>query len=179
MQVQSTQAQGPRKMPSEPVIPSVPGEFYNYATEFSIDRPLGYLMKCKANKNRPVSEAPHIDQHIDLVFTFHNGVRVCSPNSAPSVKLLGDIANGDLKQTLIGRANINEALFNEMRRVRSGEALMSLCFRTADKESLELSVGTIFAVVTAVLTDSRKFGLFRVKELTPSSVKLDACHILV
>ena len=178
MQVQSVQAQQRRaSIPAEPVIPSVRGEFYSYSSEFSIGRPLCYLFKCKSNKSRPLEEAERIDHEIDLVFVFGNEIRVCSPNTAPSVAMLGDMVSGDLGHTLIARSGITEDEFYRLRQQKDGDAIAKVCREVVARAEgiVALSPGTILTVTT----ESGKYGLLLVKEITESSIKVDACHILL
>jgi hypothetical protein len=178
MHVQSVQAQQRRtSLVAEPVIPSVRGEFYNYSCEFSIGRPLCYLFKCKANKSRPLEEAERIDHEIDLVFLFGNGVRVCSPNAAPSVDLLGDVVSHDLKETLIARCGITEDDFYRLRQQKDGDAIAKVCRAVVARAEgiLEVSPGNILTVTT----ESGKYCLMLVKEVSESSIKIDASHILL
>ncbi|MBI2356422.1 MAG: hypothetical protein HYV13_04435 [Candidatus Doudnabacteria bacterium] len=176
MEAQTTQAHGRRRpSPSEPVIPSVRGEFYNYSAEFSTGRPLCYLFKCKANKSRPLEEAVLIDHEIDLVFSFGSEVHACSPSV--TVDLLDDVVNVGLSHTLIARAGMTEDRFHYLRQQKNGDLLAQVCraMTTRGGEVVTLSPGTILAV----RTESGKYGLFLVKEVTPSAVKVDACHILL
>jgi hypothetical protein len=177
MEVQSLHAQQHRRsIPTEPVIPSVRGEFYSYSSEFSVDRPLAYLFKCKSNKSRSIEEAGHIHHEIDFVFVFGREIRACSPTTAPSVKLL-DTVNADLGHTLIARAGITENQFYRLRQAKDGAALARVCREAvAGAEGIVmLSPGTILAVTT----ESGKNALLFVKEMTELSIKVDACHHLV
>jgi hypothetical protein len=163
----------------DPVIPAVRGEFYSYSSLFTSDRPVGFLMKCRANKGRPITDVADYPGEHDLTFVFAGGVSVCSPNAAPSIRLLGGlIAADDLKQTFItARADISEDAFAALRQRKNGQELAAVCRQTEPRNNavVALSVGTIFAVIT----ESGKYGLFLVKELTPTSLKTDAAHILL
>jgi len=163
---------------SEPVIPSERGVFYRYSAEFTGERPLCYLMKCKANKSRPINDAEQNANEIDLTFVFGNGVRVCSPKALLSLQLLDDrVVAGALNQTWISSAGISEQTFQQLRELKDGSALARVA-RVAisrNDQIVTLTPGTILAVTT----ESGKYGLFLVKEITESSVKVDACHILL
>lgn len=179
MQVQpnTPQAQSPTLL-SEELIPSVRGEFYSYSTRFTTKRPLGCLMKCKANKDRPLTFAEdHVDE-LDLVFTFGDHVRICSPLTKPAIELLGElVAASELNKTWIARLNITQDGFNKLRQQKDGKALAAICNTaiTHDEGVIPLSSGMILAVTT----ESGKFGLLLVREITPTSVSVDACHILL
>ena len=182
MQVQPTGQESGSRTTSEQVIPSVRGEFYSYSAVFTTERPLGYLMKCKANKNRELRFAEdHIDD-LDLTFVFENScVRVCSPNASPSVKLIQDIDIDidieALNETQIAPADITAETFYELRRQRDGLAVAETCRRGLARS--EAVVVLTPEMIIAVTTQSGKYGLMLIKALTPESVKVDACHILL
>lgn len=179
MHVESTQQVHQSRVTSDPVIPAVRGEFYNYTASFSAERPLAFLLKCKANKSRPVEGAEEFPREHDLTFLFGNGVCVCSPNAAPSMELCDAVADRDgLNKTQIAPANITEDAFYELRRQKNGPALAELCRAAVvghQQAITELGLGTIIAIVTG----TGKYGLFCVKEATSSALKVDACHILL
>lgn len=164
---------------SDPVIPAVPGEYYSYSSDFSIARPLYCLCKCKANKSRPLADIGQITHEVDLTFVFGKVVWTCSPNSSRSVDLLCDFMSAPyaLNQTSIASPCITADEFYELHRRKDAASLVRVCRASAPLRDalVELSAGTILAVTTM----SGKYGLFRVKELTPSSIKIDACHILL
>jgi hypothetical protein len=163
---------------SSRVIPAVRGRFYSYCSELTPTSPLYSLMDCKANKSRPVSDAAIIASEIDLTFLFGNTVQVCSPNALPSIRLLEHVTpDRTLNETRITRTNMTEDAFGEVRRRKNGSVLAQICLAlTVRKDAvLELSVDGIYAVTTV----SGKYGLFLVEDLTPSSVKIEACHILL
>lgn len=178
MQVQSTQAQERRKSPAEPVIPSVRGEFYSYSTQFSVDRPLAYLMKCKANKARPINEAELINHEIDLAFVFGNPVLACTPKALEFAELVGDrVIAEDLVRTMIAPAGITEERFYQLRQQKDGETVKQVCREAA--QDAETAIALSQGMILSVATESGKYGLLLVKEITVSSVKVDACHILL
>lgn len=179
MQVHTPVTETGTTAPSDPVIPAVRGEFYSYSTEFTTERPLGFLMKCRANKGRSITDALDYAHEHDLTFVFSaNGVQVCSPNAAPSIELLGDIVvTSELNQTMIARADITETEFNRLRQQKNGPDLAVFCCKAVQRSENVLTLTT--GAVIAVATESGKYGLLRVTELTPSSVRVDACHILL
>jgi hypothetical protein len=165
--------------PSEDVLPAVQGEFYSYTSDFSKDRPLYFLMKCKANKSRPLNtDVIHIVQELDLTFVFGNEVILCSPNSAPSVELLGSVVADPqkLNHSEIRVANITEDTFYDCYHEKKESFLIDIHQTSrVNESSIVLSSGLILSVKTG----SGKYGLILVKELTPSTCKVDACHILL
>jgi hypothetical protein len=165
--------------PSEHIIPAVPGEFYSYTSDFSIDRPLYFLMKCKANKSRPLAtDVRHIVQELDLTFVFGNEVLLCSPNSTLSLKLLGSIISDPqkLNNSEIRVATITEDTFYDCYNEKKKSFLVDIHHNSrVNESSVVLSKGLILSVKTS----SGKYCLILVKEITPSTCKVDACHILL
>ncbi|HTL39292.1 MAG TPA: hypothetical protein VL306_00555 [Methylomirabilota bacterium] len=163
----------------DPVIPSVRGKFYSYRTDFSLERPLGYLMDCKANKRRPLSFAEDNPEGLDLVFTFdHRVVEICSPKSRPARWLLRNAMDARLlSATTIGHVDITPEEFYQIRLRKNGAELAEVC-RKAMVHNYQV-MGLTPNCIVAVVTESGKYGLFLVKELTHSTVTVDACHILL
>jgi len=166
--------------PSTPpvLIPAVRGEYYNYTAQFSTVRPLYCLLKCKSNKDWQLSDADRLIDQIDMVFTFGDTVQVCSPNTPPSVELLGNLFTPEeLNTTRIARANVTAEQFYQLREQKDGPTLAEVSRKSVEQndEVVDLNEGAVVAVVTA----SGKYGLFLVKELTPSALKIHACHILL
>lgn len=161
---------------SEQKIPAVPGEFYSYTSDFSIERPLYILMKCKANKSRPI--IPEIIKELDLTFIFGSEVILCSPDSNPSKELLKDIIvePQELNHSELRIANITEDTFYDCFQEKRDSFLVDIYNNSNEGESnLVLYTGLILSVKTY----SGKYGLIIVKELTDSTCKIDACHILL
>jgi hypothetical protein len=179
MQTHTHVASPPVHFAADPVIPAVRGKFYSYSALFTPDRPVGFMMDCKANKSRPIMDIADYAREHDLTFVFAGSVSVCSPNAALSIRLLGDIvATDEIKETsIIARPDIAEDAFYALRQQKDGQALAAVCRQMMPRNSavVALSTGTIFAVITK----SGKYGLFLVKELTPTSLKTDAAHILL
>src|SRR5687768_11064818 len=80
-----------RETLSDLVIPAVPGEYYSYSSEFTKDRPLYALLKCKANKNRPISALRNLGREANLLFSF-GAPQVCSVQEARDSGLLPGVA---------------------------------------------------------------------------------------
>ena len=166
--------------PSEHVMPAVPGEFYSYTSDFSKDRPLYFLMKCKANKSRPLTtDVGYIVQELDLTFVFGNKVILCSPNSTPSVELLGSVIADpqELNHSEIRATTVTEDTFYDCYHGKKESFLVDIIHRTSgvSESSVVLSSGLILSVKT----NSGKYCLILIKGLTPSTCKIDACHILL
>lgn len=95
---------------SDMVIPAVPGEFYAYSSKFTKERPLYALMKCKANKERPIVAAGNLGHEANLLFLFGSPihvVQVCAVKMAHAFGLLRDSVNGkSFGETWIAPAGI-------------------------------------------------------------------------
>lgn len=164
---------------TEHIVPAVPGEFYSYTSSFSKDRPLYFLLKCKANKSRPLTtDANQICQELDLTFVFGNEVILCSPNSSPSVVLLGSVIADPkkLNRSEIRVPTVSEDIFYECYHNKN-ESLLVDIYRTSGvtESSVVLSKGLILSVKTG----SGKYSLILIKEVTPSTCNVDACHVLL
>lgn len=165
---------------SDLVIPAVPGEFYAYSAEFMAERPLYALMKCKANKARPRDAAAELGSEANLLFLLGdvNQIQVCAVGLAHSLGLLGGTVSSEtFGENWIALAGITVEKFLEISSCGDVGALTKICrVACAEREtSLLLTPGT----VAAVMTSGGKYGLFYVKELTLTSIKIDACHILI
>lgn len=165
---------------SDLVIPAVPGEFYAYSAEFADVRPLYALMKCKANKARPLAAAGELGLEANLIFLFGDPHRVqaCAMNEAHAFGFLGDVASvKPFGETWIAATGITVENFYDLRSRQDVVAMMKICQASCAKRetSIVLELGT----VVAMMTDGGKYGLFFVKELTQESMQIDACHILV
>jgi hypothetical protein len=167
-------------VPSELVIPAVPGEYYAYSSEFTEERPLYALMKCKSNKSRPISAAADLGHEVNLLFLFGNPTRVqvCTVRVAHAFGLLGDSVNGEsFGETWIAPAGITAKNFYELRSLRDVDTLVEICQATCSKRGIfmELEPGSILSM----MTDGGKCGLFLVKKTASASIQIDACHILL
>jgi hypothetical protein len=167
--------------PSEQIMPAVRGEFYRYTSDFSVERPLYFLMKCKSNKARPTTtNVEHVLQELDLTFVFGDRVSLCSPNSAPSIRLLSNVIEDTswrrLNETEIRLSNVTADDFYRCLDARS-EALLVDAFRVSgtSESTVLLSKGMTLAIKTA----SNKYGLLLVNDLTASTCRIEACHIWV
>ena len=164
---------------SEDVIPAIKGQFYSYSADFSLDRPLYFLMSCKSNKGRPITEdVKYIIQELNLCFIFGNQVTICSPNSEESILLLknSEVHHENLSYSEIRVSSISKDTFYYCYQKKE-ESLLVDIYDTANENvsNIILSTGTILSVKTA----SGKYGLILIKELTNSTCKVDSCHILL
>lgn len=163
---------------SDLVIPAVPGEYYLYSAEFTEERPLYALMKCKANKNRPIETVAALGKEANLLFLFDESRRVCSVQTANFLGLLGQpVEDGLFGETWIAQAGISASEFYKIRARKGLAELAQICQNVciADEAFIDLRLG----MVIAMMTDSSKYGLFCVKKMTASLIQIDACHILV
>jgi hypothetical protein len=165
---------------SEEIMPAVKGEFYRYTSDFSVEKPLYFLMKCKSQKARSTTNIENVLQELDLTFIFGDRVSLCSPNSVPSIGLLSNVLEGaslrSLNETEIRQSNMSLKAFYSCLDARS-EALLADAFHAsgASASTVLLSEG----MTLTVRTTSNKYGLILVKELTASTCRVEACHILV
>lgn len=169
-----------QRVPSELVIPAVPGEYYVYFSEFTKERPLYALMKCKANKARPIAAAEDLGYEVNLLFLFGspNQVQVCAVRAAHASGLLGDSINGEsFGETWIAPAGIAAEDFYELRLRKDVVELVKTCQVACSERKMSIALNP--GAVIAMMTDGGKYGLFFVKGLTPVSIQIDACHILL
>ena len=159
------------------IIPAIQKEFYSYSAEFSVERPLYYMMSCKANKDQPAKRFSI--KELDLTFTFgYKAASLNSANNSISQEILRTELNGRttlLNKTEIRNANISAKefynCFNEM-----NESILLDIFNasTEKSDSKKLYNGQILSVKTS----TGKYGLILVKEVSNNSIQIDACHIL-
>lgn len=176
----SFDAKAQREILSDLVIPAVPGEYYAYSSEFTEERPLYVLMKCKANKNRLIAAAGDLGHEANLLFLFGspNQIQVCAVRTAHASGLLGDSVNGEsFGETWVAPAGITAEEFYELRSRKDVTALVETC-QAACLEH-EVSIALELGSIVAMMTDRGKYGLFFVKGITRTSIWIDACHILL
>jgi len=166
--------------PSELIIPAVPGEYYSYSSEFTEGRPLYALLKCKANKARPIEDAEELGCEVNLLFLFNGStqIRVCAVRAAHASGLLGhSVAGKSFGETWIAPAGITAEDFYEFRSRKDVATLVKTCQTACSKHEMSavLNPGTVIAMMTSGV----KYGLFLVKGITSTSIQIDACHILL
>lgn len=165
---------------SEMIIPAVPGEYYGYGSRFTDGKPLYALMKCRANKARMVGQAEQLGHEANMFFQFEGsyGPQVHSIKKAHASGLLGASVGGEsFGETWVARANITAEDFYLIRERQDMKTLVEIC--TAACSGREESADLEQETVIAVMTDAGKYGLFLVGELTPTTISVDACHILL
>lgn len=162
---------------SEHIIPATPGTSYVYSSVFTGDRPLYALLDCKANKSRALAHAGMLGREVHLHFVFEDTTHatVSSIKAAKDAKLLGDI-NAEFDEVFVAPAGIAIEDFYTLSARRDSKKLIKIC-QTACQQHETCAFVTSGNVI-AVLTGGRKYGLFLVKELTPTSASIDAYHIL-
>ncbi|MDP3955776.1 MAG: hypothetical protein Q8Q18_00830 [bacterium] len=165
---------------SDLVIPAVPGEYYAYSSEFTGERPLYALMKCKSNKNRPITAAEDLGQEANLLFLFGNPnqAQVCAIRTAHTSGLLGDSVNGELfGETWIAPAGIGAEDFYELRSRKDVAKLVEISRAACSEHGASITLEP--GAVIAIMTDCGKHGLFFVRALAPTLIQIDACHLLL
>lgn len=163
---------------SDLVIPSVPGEYYVYSSVFTKERPLYTLGKCKANKNRPIAAIKNLGRQANLFFFFNNSnpVQICAVRTACDSDLLS-VDSGLFGETRIASTKITVDEFYKLCLQKNTVRLVDVCKSACSKcdTFITLKLGTVIAMIT----DDDKYGLFLVKNLTRTSIHVDACHILL
>ena len=171
---------GDQKTPIEQVIPAVPGEYYGYSSKFTADKPLYTLLKCKSNKFWTIASAAQLGSEANLLFRFDGTThaQVCAIKTAHELGLLGESINGNLfGETWIASAKITAEEFYSLHSIEKIPTLVDIC--SAACTTCEVSADLKPGSVIAMMTDKGKYGLFLVRRLTPVSVHIDACHILM
>ena len=168
-----------RPPPSEMIIPAVPGEFYAYPSNFTIEKPLYALMKCKSNKARMIAEAGRLGHEASLLFRFDTAThaQVCAIKTARAYGLLGAIDGEPFGETWIKPVAMSTEEFYDLCVQENTALLVEICKEACSQRETvaDLKKG----MVIATMTDAGKYGLFLVMELTPESIGIDACHILL
>lgn len=163
---------------SESIIPAMPGKFYAYPFVFTDSRPLYALLDCKANKGRPLAHAGELGREVHLHFGFDGTIcaRVSSIKTARNAGLLGHV-NAEFDDVWVAPAEIAIEDFYALCAQRNSAKLADICKVACweRKGSTDVAPG----IIIAVMTSASKYGLFLVKELSPTSASIDACHILL
>lgn len=151
---------------SEAIMPAEKGEFYAYSALFSNERPVYCLLKCKSNKARPFDQVSILGNEANLIFGFDHGRITVTP-----------INGNGLSETSVAIANISTDEFHKIRTAKDLVALMEACDKAHRKTStsIELEQDMIFAV----MTNTGKYGLVQVKDISATQIVIDACHILI
>lgn len=162
---------------TEKIIPAVKGKFYSYSAHFSTEKPLYFLMDCKANKGRSLNtDKPDLERELDLVFIFDNSPLICSPDSPEAKQILNGLSLSRPRNTDIRSTNISLDVFYHLYDEKAGSDLIDVYESSYDSNNAKpLHEGLMLALKTS----SGKYGLITIKDLTESSCTVDACHILL
>jgi hypothetical protein len=163
---------------SDEIILAERGEFYAYTAEFTPDRPVFVLMKCKANKNRPVEQLPVLGSEANVLFQFDgfNQARACSVETAKLQGLIDPRVNWQSwVETHLGLPNISTREFERICSQKDVDRLVTTCMEVCSKEEkfLDLAEGSIVAVATS----DGKYGLFLLEEISSESILIAAGHV--
>lgn len=164
---------------SDRIIPAARGEFYFYSSEFSLERPVFVLMKCKANKNRPVEQLPNLKSEANVLFQFGNPFQATaySIKSAHSFDLLDyAVKKEDFGETWLALSKVTAEKFEDICSRKDTATLIRECEEACSKrnEVVELSENSI----VAMMTDSGKYGMFLVQDISATTIQIISCHIL-
>jgi len=165
---------------SDRIILTVPGEYYAYSSEFTARKPVYALISCKSNKNRMTTEITNLGDNANLLFLFDasRGVTVFSVREASDWGILNDSLQLTIRtDTLITETKISVEEFNNIREKRDTKMLVEICKAVPQKATTFISMKP--NLVISVITSDGKYGLFLVKEVSKSSIKIDACHVLL
>ncbi|MFA6294986.1 MAG: hypothetical protein WC666_00995 [Candidatus Paceibacterota bacterium] len=102
--------------------------------------------------------------------------RVFSIKSARATGLPID-ANNKLDDVWVAPANIAIEDFYVLCAQHDSMKLVDIC-EVACLER-EVSTKVVSRIVVAVITSTGKYSLFLVKEISPTSISIDACHVLL
>ncbi|MEX2369210.1 MAG: hypothetical protein WD552_02360 [Candidatus Paceibacterota bacterium] len=171
---------GAKNVPSELVIPAVQGKFYTYSSEFAERRSLYALMSCKANKGRSIENVKNLGREVNFLFLFDDSMQamIYPIQTAHTSGLLGDSVKGELfDEAWIAPIKTTIEDFYDLRSQKDTVKLMEICQNSCLDQKSRIIVKP--GMVVAMMTSAGKFGMFLIKELTPTSIRIDACHILV
>lgn len=167
-------------IPSQLVIPAVPGEYYAYTAEFTKEQPVYALLKCKSNKARTIPTVRELGREANLLFLFNDSsqAQVCAIREANNKGLLDNSLRNELfGETWMSSVKITANDFYNLRSRKDVPSLVKVCRIACSKHMTSTTVCP--ETVIAMMTDAGKYGLFFVKRLTPTSIQIDACHILL
>lgn len=166
---------------SEEIIPAVEGKYYAYQSCFTDHRPLYALLDCKANKARELASAGVLGHEVHLYFELGGSLGGKAPARVSSMKAarttgLSIPASVEFDDVWVAPAGVAIEDFYTICAKRDSAKLVDVCKTACEtrKTSIVLSQG----LIVAVMTGAHKYGLFLVKEIAPTSVSIDGCHIL-
>jgi hypothetical protein len=161
------------------IIPAVPGEYYTYSSKFTRESPVYALLKCKSNKNHPVTFLKDFGCEANLFFLFkENKIQICPIKMAFSHGLLGHFVDSKVFSDIwLGVSTITKKFFYEIQLMGEVSDLKKIC-RTSCAETKVPVLLRQESIIT-MMTDHGKYGMFLVKDITATSIEIDACHVLV
>jgi len=164
---------------SKLIIPAVPGEYYAYLHEFTKERPVFALLKCKANKARPVEEAAELGMEANAFFQITDtNTKVLSIKAADAYGLLDCVGISDLfGETWFAPVKLTPKEFHEFRACKDAIALVEMCQEACSERGVVVDLKE--SSVVAMMTEHGKYGMFVVQEINSTSIQIAACHILL
>ena len=161
---------------SDNIIPATLGKFYVYQSTFTEQHPLYALLDCKANKGRPLAQAHQLGREVHLHFEFgdENQAGIASMKTINVVKQLGH-AHDMFDNVYVAPTSVAIEDFYILCAQRDTNRLVEICtLACAGRETcMEVCSNSVVAVVTS----AGKYGLILVKELSPTSINIEACHV--
>ncbi len=176
-QVKSSSVMQQQMALSQGIIPAVRGEYYSYASVFTEERPLYALMKCKSNKARLIGELSVLGPEATAFFQFNGaGPRILSLKKAFASGLLESMQpTGAFGDVWFAPTTLTAEQFMKLWTSKKTGDLVSACQHALSGRQVTTELRE--ELVVAMMTDSGKYGMFLVEEVTMSSVLIEACHI--
>ena len=163
---------------SQTVISAVTGEFYDYSTKFTEKRALFALLHCKSSKGYSVNDIVKLGVEANFIFSFNESITFRSVGATKTLDLPNDFSKDKSHiNTYVSLAGITAKDFYEIRSRMQVSDMIKICQKSCS--DLDSIVTITPESVVAFMTESGKYGLFLVKEVTPELVSIDACHILL
>lgn len=164
---------------SQGIIPAVRGEYYSYSSVFTRERPLYALMKCKSNKARLIDEVLILGSEVNAFFQFEGeSPRALSIKEAGTLGLLESVqSKGTFGDTWFAPTTLVAEQFMRLRASKKTSELVRVCQNALSDRQVGIKLHK--ESVVALMTGCGKYGMFLVEEITISSVRIEACHILL
>lgn len=164
---------------SQEIIPAVRGEYYGYSSIFTREQPLYALMKCKANKSRSLSAIADLGSEVNALFQFNESESKIFPiQTAKNLGLLDKVnPNVVFDDIWLTPTNLSAKQFMKLQADKNGEKLVNMCQKAINGHCTDVKLRK--GLVVAMMTNKGKYGMFLVSKITPFSVKIEACHILL
>lgn len=102
---------------------------------------------------------------------------VCSIKTAAQLGLVAGATADLFTETWIAAAKVSAEEFQRIRLENDVDALVTICNNACSQyeTTAELQISSVIAMKT----ESGKYGMFVVKDISASSIQIDACHILL